>query len=64
MTDEGAGKTVEGVETVNSDTELTDPAAASVEGRARQTDRDAAWLGWASLLVRIASTVPNCSSSE
>ena len=64
MTNEGAGKTVEGVENVNSDTELANSATVSVEGRARQTNRDASRLGWTSLLVRTASTVPNCFSSE
>ena len=64
MTGEGASKTAEGVENVNSDTELTDPAAVLVEERAKQTDRDAARLGSTSLLVQIASTLSNCSSSE
>ena len=64
MADEGAGKTAKGVETVNSDTELIDPVAVSVGGRARQTDRDAAGLGWTSLLVRTISNVPDCSSLE
>ena len=64
MAVEGAGKTAEVGETVNSDTELTDFAAVSVEGRVRQTDRDVAELDWTSMLVRAASTVPDCSSSE
>ena len=48
---EGAGKTAEVGKTVNSDIELNDSAAVSVERRARQTDRDAAGLNWTSLLV-------------
>ena len=64
MAVEGAGKTAEVGETVNSDTELTNSATVSVEARAKETDRDAAGLDWTSLLVRAASTVPNCSSSE
>ena len=40
----GAGEIVERGETVNSDTEPAEYVAVSVEGRARQTDRDAAGL--------------------
>ena len=64
MAVKGAGETVDVGETVNSDTGLVDSATISVEGRVRQTDRDAGELDWTSLLVRAASTVPDCSSSE
>ena len=60
----GADETVEEGETVNSDTEPADSATISVEGRARQTDRDATRLIRTSLSVRTVSTVPGCSSSE
>ena len=63
MVVEGADKTTKVGETVNSNTELTDSATVSKEGRARQTDRDAAGLDWTSLFVRATSTVPNCFSS-
>ena len=60
----GVGEIAEEEETVNSDTKPAESAAVSVEGRARQTNRDAAGLIWTSLLVRIVSTEPDCSSSE
>ena len=47
----GASETIARGETINSDTEPADSAAISVEGRARQTDRDAAGLNWTSLSV-------------
>ena len=40
----GTGETAEKGETVNSDTEPADSTIVSVEGKARQTDRDAAGL--------------------
>ena len=46
-----AGETVERGETVNSNTKLTDSAIVSLDGRAKQTDRDAAGLNWTSLSV-------------
>ena len=64
MAVKGAGEIAKRGETVNSDIELADSAAVSIERRARQTDRDAAGLNWTSLSVRTASTVPKCSSSE
>ena len=64
MNVKGVGETTERGETVNSDTESADSTAVSIEGRARQTDRDVTGLNWTSLSVCTASTVPNCSSSE
>ena len=50
--------------TVKSDTELAESATISVEGKARQTDREAAGLIWTPPSVRTSITVPDYSSSE
>ena len=60
----GTGVATAGEEAIIPDTEFTESATVSVDGRARQTDRKIAGPIWASSLDCVGTIVPDCSSSE